>query len=218
MNKDFEYIHQFAQNIEGWFGENEAKTIFKLASNLNNQGCIVEIGSWCGKSLSYISYGALKNGFNNKIYSIDPFLTSKNEYNGKFETFQDNLKKLNLLDKITHIREKSQIVGESFNENIELLFIDGFHQYDFVKKDFELFYPLIIENGYFILHDVCCYEGPTRLIEEIIQTRTDLKILAFENLSIFTQKVKNLSPQEIESNKEFLNLIKTQRPFGALVL
>ena len=93
MSSVYENVHLIAQKIDGWLDNEESRLLFNRVSTVDKSGCFVEIGSWCGKSLSYISYGALKNGFNNKIYSIDPFLTSKNEYNGKFETFQDNLNK-----------------------------------------------------------------------------------------------------------------------------
>lgn len=214
----FEKIHQKAQNIEGWFGENEAKLLYELTLNKNSEAAVVEIGSWCGKSLSYIASAVQDSNSNSPIFSIDPYLTSKNEYNGKYETFVANMTKLGFFHQITQIREKSQRVGENFSLPIALLFVDGFHQYPSVKKDFELFYPKIITNGYFVIHDVCCYEGPTRLVKEAILEEPTFKVIDFRDLSVFVQKVDSLTVQDIETNKKFLKIIEEKSKDVSLAL
>lgn len=68
---------------------------------------------------------------------------------------------------------------------IDLLFIDGDHSYEGVKKDFELYSKLLSDNGLIILHDTdrryeekliisedskkdhYRFDGPARLIEEL---------------------------------------------------
>jgi predicted O-methyltransferase YrrM len=40
------------------------------------------------------------------------------------------------------------------NDQIDLLFIDADHSYDAVKKDFELYAPLVSDGGLIVLHDV----------------------------------------------------------------
>lgn len=203
----FEDVHEIAKDFEGWLDIAEATLLYETASKLTGKGVIVEIGSWCAKSLTYISLAALNNGFNKKIYSIDPFLTSKNEPNGKYETFISNLTKMDLSDKITHLKEKSQDAGMKFDEDIEFIFIDGFHKYDAVKSDVELFFPKIVNNGYMAIHDVGCYKGPTQLLIELSQ-RDDIKVIDYKALTVLVQKVETLREEEREKNKLFMEGLK----------
>lgn len=204
----FEEALLISEDFESGVTLDEAELLYTTAAKLKGDGVIVEIGSWCGKSITIIATGALKNGFNNKIYSIDPFLTSKDEPNGKYETFIQNLKKNNLDDKITHLKEKSQIAGQNFNENIEFIFIDGFHTYDAVKKDFDLFYPKIVEGGYIAIHDVAYYKGPTDLIMKLIHNDT-FKIIDFKYTTVLAQKVSLLTEEEKENNKKYAEIINS---------
>ena len=76
--------------IEGWFGQQETELFYDIISNLKNKASIVEIGSWCGRSISLITLTARKFGNTNKIFSIDPFLTSKDDDNQKYPIFKKN--------------------------------------------------------------------------------------------------------------------------------
>lgn len=205
----FEEVHSIAKNIEGWLSDKEARFLYECAASLSNRGALVEIGSWCGKSMIYVTSAALKNGFNNKIFSIDPFLTSKDVPNGKFDMFVFNLNKNGILDRVTQIREKSQIVGESFNENIEFIFIDGFHKYDAVKRDFELFFPKVVNQGFIAIHDICCYEGPTRLVIELVENNS-IKIVDFCDSIILIQKVEVISESDIQNNLRVVEEMKAR--------
>ena len=201
-------IKNNAKDFEGWLTPAEADVLFSTASSLSGSGCIVEIGSWCAKSLSYIAAGALNGGFNNKIYSIDPFLTSKDEPNGKYETFVNNLKLNGLYEYINHIKEKSQIAGTKFNESIEFIFIDGFHKYDAVKRDFELFYPKVVNGGYIAIHDIFQYWGPTVLLQEILLNSSDFKLINIVHSTVLAQKTLSLTDEDTAKNKQFMNILQ----------
>lgn len=204
----FEEVHEVAKDFDGWLDITEAQLLYDTASKLKNEGAIVEIGSWCAKSLTYMTLGALANGFNKKIYSIDPFLTSKDEPNGMYETFISNLKRNNIYEKITQIKEKSQIAGKTFNDKIELIFIDGFHKYEAVKQDVELFFPKIVLNGYIAIHDVFGYQGPTDVVIELAQ-RDDYKIIGICASTVIAQKVAKLDEEARASNKKFVEQIRS---------
>lgn len=197
-----------ADKIEGWFTDAEAEMLFDIVSKLQGNGAIVEIGSWCGKSLTYFTLAALGASNPCKIISIDPFLTSNDTPNGKYETFIQNLETNNILDKITHIKEKSQIVGKTFDTPIEFLFIDGFHKYDYVKSDFELFFDKIVNEGYFAVHDVTSYEGPYLLVKEIADTYENIKLTGFKDATILAQKVEKLSDSDKAQNQSIINSLE----------
>lgn len=204
----FEKYYSEIQNIEGWFAKEEAKIFYETINKLTGKASMLEIGSWCGRSLIFSALVANANGNNCKKYSIDPFITSKNEPNGKYETFINNLKKYNLFNEITHIKEKSNDVGKNFNDNIEFLFIDGFHVYEYVKKDFELFSKHVIENGYILIHDVSTWFGPTQLIYDIANSTKNIQILEFKDLTVLMRKNSNLSKADKLKNNEIAIKIK----------
>ncbi len=192
--------------FEGWLGDLEADILFSISAGLTGAGCIVEIGSWCAKSLSVITAGAIKGGFKNKIYSIDPFLTSKDEPNGKYETFFNNLTLNGIENRITHIKEKSQIAGQNFNDKIEFIFIDGFHKYEAVKKDFELFYPKVLSGGYIAIHDVQSYLGPAKILCDVLANdNLSLKLIKIVQQSAILQRVDFMTKEDKSFNHSVLN-------------
>jgi predicted O-methyltransferase YrrM len=46
------------------------------------------------------------------------------------------------------------VVREFFKQPIDMLFIDGDHTYEGVKRDFELYRPLLKPGGIIAFHDV----------------------------------------------------------------
>jgi len=210
MNKELLSVERILENaklIEGWLSQDEINVLFDTVNSLSDKGSIVEIGSWCGRSMLVLVAAAIKKGFKNKIYSIDPFLTTKDIPNGKYDEFIKNLKINNIFEYVTHIKEKSQIVGLDFQDKIEFIFIDGLHKYEAVKKDFELFYDNVVENGYIAIHDVCSYFGPTRVISEFMDSSYNLKYITMTSTLALFQKKNTLSNEEKVNNSKFLKQI-----------
>lgn len=69
------------------------------------------------------------------------------------------------------------VVGDSHHERIynqvkdikfDILFIDGDHGYDGVKKDFEMYVPLVKDRGLILMHDITnTHEGVPEFWKEI---------------------------------------------------
>ena len=204
----FDKYYEKIENIEGWFSKEDAKIFYETIPNLKGNGAMVEIGSWCGKSLIFSHLISTEKKNTCKKYSIDPFLTSKDAPNGMYEKFLDNLKKYNLEKEIIHIKEKSNTVGLNFKDDIEYLFIDGFHSYEYVKRDFELFSKKVIIGGYILIHDVSNWYGPTQLVYDLAENTDNIKFLDFAGKTVIVKKVKKLTEQDKEKNIEIANKIK----------
>ena len=56
--------------------------------------------------------------------------------------------------KVLAIKGYSQDVVKTFDRPIDFLFIDGNHDYPFVKQDFELWAPRLAPGGLLLFHDV----------------------------------------------------------------
>jgi hypothetical protein len=79
----------------------------------------------------------------------------------------------------TVIPDYSFNVAPKWKGPIEVLFIDGDHTYDAVKKDFEDWYPLVNKGGTIMIHDSRKekgspegkfnrgWPGPTKLADEL---------------------------------------------------
>lgn len=59
------------------------------------------------------------------------------------------------------------------DRSVDLLFIDGDHSYNGVKKDFEMYSPLVGKQGLVAFHDIC--EGKVELVGEVPRFWSEIK-------------------------------------------
>lgn len=173
-------------SIDGWLYLVEAVNLFELSNKIKSLPPIVcEIGVWKGKS-SYVFASGIKKK-NGVLYSIDPFngdgddasiSSYKNAIKKLNTTLLDNFKKTmsryKLLKYIKILPMLSESARKIFPEKrIDLLFIDGNHDYKFVKNDYELWSPLIPSGGTIVLHDVMAVhvDGPKIVFQEISKSK-----------------------------------------------
>jgi predicted O-methyltransferase YrrM len=103
------------------------------------EGCILEIGA--GVSTEALHTLALQ--FNRKFYCCDP----RKELEALIERY-------NLTDLYIPFFGTSDDFAKNFNEKIAFAFIDGNHNYDFVKRDFFFVYNLLNPGGIVLMHDM----------------------------------------------------------------
>jgi len=150
-------IFETTKNIEGWLSRQEGFFLYQLAGKV--KGAVVEIGSWKGKSTIWLAGGA------KKIYAIDPHIGSpekKKEYGrvNTFLEFKKNIEASGFKNRIVPIVKTSDKAAESFHHPIGLLFIDGSHIYEDVKKDLTLWLPKVRRGGWVLIHDASVLSGP----------------------------------------------------------
>ena len=72
-----------------------------------------------------------------------------------YQAFKKPNQKLYLLREDSHQQETLEKVKEILNGNqLDFLFIDGDHSYEGVKKDFEMYSPLVRKEGIIAFHDI----------------------------------------------------------------
>ncbi|MBI4160524.1 MAG: class I SAM-dependent methyltransferase [Candidatus Yanofskybacteria bacterium] len=189
----------------GLINDQEVSVLQKYASQAPS--IIVEIGpAYGGSSLLFL----LGKQLGTHLYSIDPFVTdSKGDFRATRELCYKYvsraliaLNKVERLAEWTILSDYSYNVAKNWQKSIDLLFIDGDHNYEAVKKDFADWFPLVNKNGFIIFHDSCrvagtpdeiCdrgWPGPTQLVGELTpDSRVKLCEQVF-SLSIF-QKVND---------------------------
>ncbi len=156
------------EKILGWFSQDEAEYMAKLAMKAPAGGSIVEIGSFCGRSTISLILGSRK-GMKQKVHSVDPHFGLSSIYpESTFPMFVRNLEEKNLLRYVTIHRCKSADAVKLWNGNrISLLFIDADHSYDSVCSDFYSWRKYLQDGALVVFHDYP-QEGPNKLIREIL--------------------------------------------------
>lgn len=137
-----------------------------------NPNVIVDLGVDYG--FSTFSFAIPRIGH---VYGIDNFTgdtfvgTDENRLKYNFVTMKRE--KLHLQDNLTLIEGDFNEVAETWDKKIDILHIDGSHNYEDVKKDFETWSKFLNDDGVILLHDTCIESafgneyGVKRFFEEI---------------------------------------------------
>ena len=208
--KEIGEIRGFIDGVEGWLSHKEGELLYNLAKNCTGRGCIVEIGSWKGKSTIWLGKGS-KRGSSIKIHAVDPHIgfPDVEETYGKiwtFEEFKTNINASGVDDVIVPVVKTSEDAARDFHDPVELIFIDGVHQYDYVKLDFELWFPKVLEGGIMAFHDTTGTQGAKQVVEEYVYRSRHFKNVRFADSITFAEKVKQNSLQDCLKNRYMLLL------------
>jgi len=153
--------------MQGHFGLNEGKLVFKIAKSLGDNSVIVEIGAFKGKSSCFIAEGIRSK--NCEFYTIDTWYNDGME-ESRMDVFPDFLKNVApYKDKIRPLRGSSCKIREDWPEQkkIDFLWIDGDHSYKGVKRDIQDWVPLVKKNGIICFHDYRDEPDVKRAVDEI---------------------------------------------------
>lgn len=135
-----------------------------LARSLRPATC-VEIGSAQGWSTCHLGL-ALRENVHGKLYAIDPHMPTAWNDTAAVESLpalQRNLRRCGVESYVEIVRATSQEAAKNWTRPIDLLFIDGDHSYDGVKRDWTLFSPHLTPFGVTVFHDATWeLHGPNR--------------------------------------------------------
>ena len=169
---EMKHLRELIADIPGWLTDEEGEALYDLAKGCTGKGVIVEIGSWKGKSTTCLGLGS-RAGKSVPIFAVDPHA----DY--RFGEFKENIERAGVADLVTPIASKSQAAVSGFDRPIELLFVDGSHEYEDVKADFDQWVPKLVDGGTIAVHDTTLWEGPKRVVEDNIYRGTGFKDVRF---------------------------------------
>jgi len=169
-------ISHIYQNIDGWFDFEGVYT--DMVNRFQEGSHFVEIGSWLGKSTSYMaveianSFKKIKFDAIDTWESIGIYEIEKDPYN----KFLNNIKPVG--NYINPIRGKSEEISKNYEDNsLDFIFIDADHEYSSVKKDIECWYPKLKNGGYIGGHDYFeNYQGLMKAVDEFFGAENITKI------------------------------------------
>ncbi len=143
-------------NIIPWQKKTEIYEFCKLITPIRPK-VILEIGTASGGTLFLLSKCSSPDAL---IISIDlPEGRFGGGYPSKYKTvyktFASRNQKMFFLRKDSHKSSSVRKIKKILNKRrIDVLFIDGDHTYEGVKKDFDLYSPLVKKNGIIAFHDI----------------------------------------------------------------
>jgi predicted O-methyltransferase YrrM len=164
-----ELARQQADDVDGWLSEAQGRALFDAAAAATGAGVIVEIGSWKGRSTTWLASGARLAA--QRVYAIDPHRGSREDPAADtLKEFRDNLARNGLTDAVEPMVMTSEEAAARIPGPIELLFIDGDHSYEGVRRDAELWLPRLMNGGIVMFHDAAtsAYDGPRRIVRRMV--------------------------------------------------
>jgi len=168
-------FNDFARLIKPSQVRNEISELLRIVDGIKPK-VILEIGTANGGTLFLFSHIAPEDA---TMISVD---LPGGRFGGGYSKWRDFLyksfalpsQKLRLLRMDSHERRAlEQVKGILGGRKLDFLFIDGDHTYKGVKRDFEMYSPLVREGGMIAFHDIV--PGPAENVGGVPQFWKEIK-------------------------------------------
>lgn len=155
-------------HVEGWLSEAQARRLFARAAALAPDAHVVEIGSFRGRSAIVLACGAPEGV---QVVAVDPHLGSdrgpqeiaedRDLGEQDVRAFRANLEAAGVLDRVHHLRRRSQEALDDAPAVIDLLFVDGAHRFGPARDDLVGWGARVPPGGRMLVHDAFSSVGVT---------------------------------------------------------
>jgi predicted O-methyltransferase YrrM len=180
-------LEEALDGVEGWFWPQEAWLLHETIRQLCPERpiTVVEIGSSRGRSTITAGRGLLARPSGGTLYAIDP------QDDDSFEQLRTNLTGAGVESMVRLIRATSREARKQFGpEPIDLIFIDGSHEYEDVRDDLGEWLPLLRPGGIVALNDAFWW-GVARAIRERLALGGPLRSPRFAHNTLFFSYLPN---------------------------
>ena len=162
-------MKHFYEDIGGWFCfDNIYREVVRRYPSGSH---FVEIGSWLGKSASYMAVEILNSKKDIKFDCVDTweYWDDQGEthlaFGNLYSHFLNNIKPVE--DVINPIKLLSVEAAELYeNESLDFIFLDASHDYESVKEDLNVWYPKLKKTGIIAGHDYTSHPGVKKAVDE----------------------------------------------------
>lgn len=163
-------MEHFFQKLEGWF--DYPQLYYNLVRTHDNAN-FVEVGSWQGKSASFMGVEIINQNKNIKLHCVDTWEGSIEHANDEiiknkllYDTFLKNIEPVKSV--INPIRMSSRDAARTFDNNsLDFIFIDAAHDYESVREDIYAWYPKLTPGGILAGHDKT-WPGVVKAVNEFL--------------------------------------------------
>ena len=173
---------QYVSRIDGWVTKEEATYLYRLAKEAA-EGCIVEVGSYRGRSTAALAFG-VNAGAGLPVYAVEPHERVRGLYGGEFGPvdrgyFMRAMRDTGLFHHVRLVNVSSEFLGDEWPMPVSVLFIDGDHRYEAVKRDLECWRGKLTTRAMVVLDDASDpSRGPGQLAQELVDGGTFVRQVA----------------------------------------
>lgn len=154
---------RFPYDVLGWLTQEEGKELWHLAKGKR----VLEIGSYCGRSTICLAQSAFA------VVAVDYFDgRGTAEPRNTHSAFVENVKRYGVASKI-----ETASPDEPFAEaGFDLVFVDGAHDYESVRRDIERAVEALAPDGLIAFHDYRSAQDPgvTQAVDELLAAGGEL--------------------------------------------
>ena len=189
------------RQTEGWLADAEGElllaAVLHVAAGSTQPRTVVEVGSYCGRSTVVLASVLQAVSPASRVWAIDPHdgqvgATDQGlqHYGPTFDRFVANLAAAGVSDTVEPVLKHSYDVH--WHEPIDLLFVDGLHDYGNVSRDFRHFEPWIADGAIVLFHDYASYfPGVVAFVDELLAAGGYRRVDAAESL-VALQKIPSV--------------------------
>jgi predicted O-methyltransferase YrrM len=190
---DLAILENMANKIPGMSNSSDLKILSALCFYQTQEGDVVEIGSWQGRSTIFLKY-ATDSSKNGAFFAIDNFkgnvgfeeeyIVGTKDLSDLKSNFLLNMRNTGIKD-ISLLDMHSEEAVLSFKKQIRFLFIDGDHSPEGVMQDVKLFYPCLVESAIVVFDDFAAHvPGVLNVATEYLSDGRFVEPLMYKNTLI----------------------------------
>ena len=157
--------------VEGWMAPGQAATLFDSARNCPEDGTILEIGSFRGRSTIVLASAAAPGA---DVIAVDAHAGNDrgpqeiegfaDEAADDHDAFNANLAAAGVAERVRHLRMFSDAALDEVNVELDVLYIDGAHRYGPALADIRAWGDRVADGGTMLIHDSFSSIGVTLAI------------------------------------------------------
>lgn len=189
---DLEALASLASSIPGMISHGSGQLLYALCYLQSVPGDVVEVGSWQGRSTSYLAR-AVQNSRNGRFFAVDHFkgnqgkegqyAVNKGDLSDLEGNFRDNMKRLGL-DGSVNLLNMPNVEAEQHlrGSTIRFLFIDGDHTRDGVQKDISLFFCKLVPGSIVVFDDFSPgFPGLVEAVDELLGRHRFTRLMTYRD-------------------------------------
>ncbi len=160
-------------------------------------GCIVEVGSYRGRSTVFLGRGSL-DGSKAPVYAVEPHTDFVGILGGVFgpqdrRAFFQAMLNCGCSEIVSLVNLSSEDFTSNWRKPVALLWIDGDHRYEGVKRDFECWKQHLNADAVIAFDDADNPDlGPRRLIEELTTHEGFIEGLTIGKVSVLCRETEDV--------------------------
>lgn len=162
------------ENIPGWLNRTNAAALFEIIAN-QEPSTIVEIGSYLGRSTVLLSLATTQSRRPATVFAVDPHTGDRQQLERlgaetlpSFQLFKENCRAAGVLDIVHPLVATSRAAGEGWDQDIDFLYVDGWHSYEAVIEDGRTWLPHLSPGGIAVFDDFVAYPEVARAVDDLI--------------------------------------------------